>query len=260
MRLILVLATTALLLAAGCTDLGGCVSSRECRDTHACVNGVCILESDDAAEPGPDAASPADAANADDGAVDGQNVDSGPDGAAPDAGGDAPVDAGDDVPLLDAGDDVAIMDVGDDVPPDAGCMDPTWGLPDDDTSDVAGDDFGIQTWTLNLCEVPALGQQMTLRARARITRPGIEFMYDIFASYIYVNDVGGSRDTLTTWEYVVVTGATFSEYTVLLPADIDGDGTVDWVVGENELRIRTWSGYNARPGKTGVDSLVLEGP
>ena len=60
-----------------------------------------------------------------------------------------------------------------------------------------------------------------------------------------------------TWTYVTVSGDTFAEYSLVLPADINRDGTVDWVTGANMLDVTTWSGYNDRPGNTGVDAIWI---
>ncbi|MFK7999644.1 MAG: hypothetical protein AB8H86_08605 [Polyangiales bacterium] len=184
------------------------------------------------------------------------------DGALPDAGSDVGSDA---LVRIDAGSDAG-PDAGSDAGPDAGsdagsCSPPRWGVSDDDTSDVAGDDFGRQIWTVRLCSVPELGEQMTLLFRARITAPGTMHDYDLMATYMWINGTGGSSGGIDrTWAPVRVEDKTFSDYTLLLPADIDDDGVVDWVVGDNELELRVWSEYNDRLGKTGVDSLVLIWP
>lgn len=145
---------------------------------------------------------------------------------------------------------------------DAGaCSPPRWGVNDDDTSDVAGDDFGRQTWTVRLCRVPALGEQLTLIFRARITAPGTMYDYDLFATYMWINGVGGPSGGIDrTWAPERVEGETFRDYTLLLPADIDDDGIVDWTLGDNDLELRTWSNYNDRLSKTGIDSLLLMWP
>ncbi len=186
-------------------------------------------------------------AELDSGVVDSAVMDAGADG-----GTDGAVDGAVDADVgTDAGADAAM---------DAGCIDPAWGVSDDDTSDVAGDIFGTQTWVADVCVPPLLGQRIPLEFRARITAMGTEFPFDFFGTYVVINGVGGSRDTFATWDYITVTGAAFADYVLILPADIDGDGTVDWTAGANTIQIRTWSDYNPRPSKSGLDYLRLGRP
>lgn len=176
--------------------------------------------------------------------------------ARPDGGTDAGAsDAG-----TDAGADTGGPDAGSDAGSDAGvCGVNRFGTADGSTADVRGDDFGRQTFDVVFCRAPALGSSVRVRVRARITAPGTEFPWDIFGTAVYVNGVGDYRDTLMTWTYVTVSGATFTDYELVLPADIDGNGMVDWRAGSNLFDVTTWSGYNDRPSNTGVDMLeVLE--
>lgn len=196
----------------------------------------------------------------DSGVRDASVTDAGPDASTMDAFlADVPSDSAQPDAGLDAASDVPPrVDSGTDAGP---CSQPRWGVSDDDTSDVAGDDFGRQIWTVRLCTVPALGEQLTLNFRARITAPGTMYDYDELAAYMWINGAGGnSSGVARTWAPVRVEGDTFDDYTLLLPADIDDDGIVDWVVGDNALEIEAWSNYNDRLSKTGIDSFLIMWP
>lgn len=140
-----------------------------------------------------------------------------------------------------------------------------WGIENNDTSDVFGDDWGgFDGWWSGadriiypiLDVVPSISDKIYIDFKARITK--IEtYDYDFFGTYININGKGGYRDDLKTWNYVTVQGDTFTWYRLILPADINGDSVVDWISGTNELHVWTWSTYNPNPGKTGVDILKL---
>lgn len=184
-------------------------------------------------------------------------LDGGLDAGGLDAGG---LDGGLDADGIDAGTDVGTPDSGSDAGRDARvCGVNRFGVADGSTSDLRGDDFGRQMFDVFFCRAPALGTSVRVRIRARITAPGTEFPWDIFGTAVYVNGTGDYRDTLMTWTYVTISGDAFADYELVLPADIDGDGTVDWREGANVLDVTTWSGYNDRPSSTGIDVLeVLE--
>jgi hypothetical protein len=188
----------------------------------------------------------------------------GEDGSSSDAGADDDATSRDasrvDAARLDAATtpDASAFDAGTDASiamPDACVETNALGVADGSTADVFGDDFGRRTIDVTLCVQPAATDTLALHFRARITRAGTELDYDLFGTFVTVNGVGGYRDTLMSWTYVMVSGTGFVDYVLTLPADIDRDGTVDWIAGHNALEVSTWSDYNARPSKTGVDAL-----
>ena len=131
-----------------------------------------------------------------------------------------------------------------------------WGVEDDDTADVFGDDWGDRTIGVHLASAPQVSDSLHLYFRARVSQPG-EYDYDYLGAFVYVNGQGGHDRYLGTWSATLVSGTSFQWRVLTLPADIDGDSGVDWVAGCNGLRIRTWSDYNESAGKTGVDTMYF---
>lgn len=138
----------------------------------------------------------------------------------------------------------------------------TWGIEDNNSSDVFGDDWGASIRKIYpiLTKKPLITDKIYIDFKAKITTNGTEFNWDLFGAYIYINGVGGGSDELKTWSMVKVEGNIFKWYRLTLPADINGNGIVDWIEGINTLQIENWSNYNSRPGKTGVDIIKLTDP
>ncbi|MCK5160361.1 MAG: hypothetical protein KAQ99_02185, partial [Candidatus Aureabacteria bacterium] len=132
-----------------------------------------------------------------------------------------------------------------------------WGEENDDASDVFDGEWGQHTINAYLLKAPFLSDDIVITFKAKITVPGASYDYDYFGIYVSVNGTGGYRDDFGTWDYTTVQGEGFDWYTLSLPADIDGDGVVDWIQGINELTIGTSSSESADFGKTGVDIFIF---
>ncbi|MBN2354968.1 PKD domain-containing protein [candidate division KSB1 bacterium] len=136
----------------------------------------------------------------------------------------------------------------------------SFGSEDDDCLDVCGDDWADRTIYPFLPSAPQAHELFQIHFRARITEKKISD-YDYAGQFVYVNDIGGFHGDLNTWQPVRITDSTFHWYVFSLPADVNKDGTIDWLEGTNILRIVNWSGYNnINPGRTGVDVIHFTRP
>ena len=131
---------------------------------------------------------------------------------------------------------------------------------DDNRITGFGTDFSKQIFNVNLDEQPT--DTVTMTFEARISEPGIGTYanLDYFCNYLLVNGVGGFSQTLDTWTNVQINGPEFIIYSVVLPADLNNDGIVDWKKGDNVIDMRTWSYGNPNPGKTEVSWIEFTVP
>lgn len=123
-----------------------------------------------------------------------------------------------------------------------------------------GTDFSKQIFNVNLDVQPNDTVTMTFEARISQQGTGEYANLDYFCNYLTVNGVGGFSQTLGTWTNVRIDGTEFKQYSVVLPADLNNDGIVDWKKGENSIDMRTWSYGNSRPGKTEVSWIEFTVP
>ena len=147
-----------------------------------------------------------------------------------------------------------------------------WGVEDGDTTDVAGDDWGVRTLGVELSTTPSVDDALFVYFRARRVPPeqlGIprtdrnseeedaRHAQDYFGTHLYINGIGGFWQTGYAWSPTVVYDKDFYWYGLLLPNDINGDGETEWQEGLNELEIHTWSSYNDTVARTSIDTMYF---
>ncbi len=111
-------------------------------------------------------------------------------------------------------------------------------------------------FTINFDQSLANESKIIVEFKAKIVQTRI-YDYDL-VTYLGVNGL-----LVHAWEvqnayWATINGSEYSWYSFSFSPDLNLDGTVDWVDGDNEFSIDTWSGYNnLYPAVSAWDVIIV---